>query len=131
MAQTMTMKSILVIRNHYDDNLYDTLIEFGWLLEPRTLQNFSEPQFEAIPNPFRCYICQEKHPRRDIGGRELGQYICRFCWPWITEADTGGLIRFDKAHSLPVEGYGASKGLSGHEDVKAHTRIAGKGFGGY
>jgi hypothetical protein len=92
------------IRPHDDDALYEATVELIPIPRERPLQQIDP---ELIPEHFRCYYCLNVHDREDIGGVELGQRICRFCWPHSCEMVTGGLIKHDKLGHKPVDGYGA------------------------
>jgi hypothetical protein len=94
------------IRPHDDDALYEATVELIPLPRERPRQPVDP---EIIPEHFRCYYCLNVHDREDIGGVELGQRICRFCWPYSCEMVTGGLIRHDKLGHKPVDGYGAPR----------------------
>jgi hypothetical protein len=75
----------------------------------RPLQRLSEDKVNALPDKFRCYCCQGEFKKSQIGGIELGQRLCKDCWPFLDEWGIGSIIRFDLKHSKPVEGYGCPK----------------------
>jgi len=101
------MKPYVIVRKHND-----------WLTEPevtirpiveRPLQRMTEAQINALPDQFTCYSCQKQVKKRDIGGIELGQRLCKDCYPYLDEWWVGTIIRFDLRRHLPVEGYSQPK----------------------
>lgn len=119
----MTQRTIVTVTNHHDDSIMEPKVEIFTLNDPRPLQTMSEPQLNTIPENFRCYICQEVYKRREIGGVELEQYICRYCYPWIDHLTTGGQIKFDRIHNLTVVGYNAPKRTTTKIIADKHRKI--------
>jgi hypothetical protein len=91
--------------NHNDATLEEPLVEWGWIAEGRPLQTFTEEQLEALPDSFRCFNCQAQFKKRDIGGIDRRQKLCRFCYPLLSDWEVGAVIKFDLAHSKPVTGF--------------------------
>ena len=70
----------------------------------RPLQVMTEAQMNAIPDQFRCYACLEMTKKEDIGGIELGQKLCKECYPYLDEWWVGTIIKFDLKRKFHVEG---------------------------
>jgi hypothetical protein len=73
-------------------------------IRERELQRLTEAQVNAIPDLFRCYSCQDVFPKTDIGGIELDQRICKYCYPFLDEWTVGTIIKFDIQRKFYVEG---------------------------
>ena len=102
------MTVVVIVRRHHDDSFCEPVVEIADIID-RPLQELSEEQMAIIPDQFRCYCCQGKFKRELIGGIELKQRLCRFCYPWVDRRWLWGLIRFDLKHGKPVEGFGCPK----------------------
>jgi hypothetical protein len=100
------MRAIVLVRWHSDDSFTEPYVVVEPIPEqPRPLQKLTEMEFGALPDQFRCYSCLQVYKKIDIGGIELGQRLCKHCYPWLDERVTGKIIRFDLRHGKPVEGY--------------------------
>ena len=90
--------------SHTNDRFSEPWCEWGAITR-RPLQRLTERELGEIPAVFRCFACQGRYKKRDIGGVELHQRICRWCYPWAGEISVGRLIAFDLRHRQPVDGY--------------------------
>lgn len=112
----------VIVRKHFK-MLDEPEMEIRPITE-RPLQKLSQKQIDALPEQFRCYSCQQKFKKRDIGGIELGQRLCKLCYPWLDEWLVGSLIKFDLKHHFPVEGYSQSKSkVKWHQENKGFTDV--------
>ena len=96
------MKAIVSLSAHRNDSFSEPVVIFE-KLPTRPLQQLSESQLATVPAEFRCFCCQDKYKKRDIGGIEYGQRICRNCFPYLSAWKTGSIIKFDIWHNFPVE----------------------------
>jgi hypothetical protein len=98
------MKPFVIVRHHEDGTLWEPIV----ILRPisaRPLQKLSMETYEALPETFRCYACQDKIKKIDIGGIEMGQRLCKNCYPWLDQWRVGSIIKFDVLHHFPVDNY--------------------------
>ena len=70
----------------------------------RPLQVMTETQMNTVPDEFRCFACLEIVKKEEIGGIELGQRLCKECWPYLDEWWVGTMIKFDINRKFHVGG---------------------------
>jgi hypothetical protein len=98
----MKRKGYLRIRRHGLDLKAPEMIVRP--IVERPLQVLTETQLNALPDQFRCYSCQDMFPKEDIGGIELDQRLCKYCYPYLDDWWVGTIIKFDTQRRFPVEG---------------------------
>ena len=49
---------------------------------------------------FRCISCLEKRPRKLFGGYRAGRKLCRFCLPYVDDAEAVAMVAFDRKHGF-------------------------------
>lgn len=64
----------------------------------------TEAELSACPKTFRCYNCQEKHRKEELGGRYHDKWFCRFCVPFIDEWTAGAMVWWEKKRKRPSHG---------------------------
>jgi hypothetical protein len=102
------MKVYILITEHFDDS-FDTPVVTIQEITERPNQSFTAEQLETMPEQFRCYSCLETFPRESLGGLELEQTLCRYCYPCFDRRSVYGLIKFDIRHGSPVTDFGQTK----------------------
>ena len=59
------------------------------------LPQVTEAELAVCPSIFRCFNCQEKLPKEKLGGIVNGEFICKYCRPYVTSWMIGGMRKFD------------------------------------
>ena len=97
----MDRRPQIIIRSHHDTSFDEVQVIIRNIAE-RPLQELTEAQLNVIPDRFRCFTCQREVKKRDIGGIELGQRLCKWCYPILDEWWVGVYIKFDLYHHFTV-----------------------------